>query len=290
MAASDDDAEIRAAALKSSQSILLARRRAEDALHAQSELLRVTLASIGDAVISTDAEGRVTFMNGVAEKLTGWSQAEAAGQPLPAVFHLVNESSRLPVENPATKALQAGVVVGLANHTVLIAKDGSERAIDDSAAPIRSQAGDVIGCVLVFRDATETRMAARILQEREAFSRSVFESSPDCVKVLDPEGCLVDMNANGLCLMEIDDFPAWRGRPWDSLWPDAAGENVRAALATARAEGRASFEASCPTAKGTLKWWSVAVAPVRDAQGDLLHYVSVSRDMTERRAMMEALV
>ena len=103
----------------------------------QRERLRTTLASIGDAVITTDTEGRVTYLNAVAESLTGWTNAEAVGQPLDAVFRIVNEQTRQPVENPATRALREGVVVGLANHTVLIAKDGTERPIDDSAAPIR---------------------------------------------------------------------------------------------------------------------------------------------------------
>src|ERR1700726_2733689 len=99
MAAKDDEEkQLRSVALQNAQSILLARRRAEDALRKQSEWLRVTLASIGDAVISTDAEGRVTFMNGVAETLTGWPQAKAIGQPLADVFHIVNEHSRQPID------------------------------------------------------------------------------------------------------------------------------------------------------------------------------------------------
>ena len=146
MAANDDEEErLRTVALQNAQSILLARRRAEEALRKQSEWLRITLSSIGDAVISTDAEGRVTFMNGVAETLTGWTQAEAAGRPLSEVFRIVNEHTRQPAQNPALHALRAGTVVGLANHTVLIAKNGAERPIDDSAAPIRDGAGPPVG-------------------------------------------------------------------------------------------------------------------------------------------------
>ena len=140
--------------------LLAERQRAAEALRLERERLRITLASIGDAVISTDAEGRVTFLNGVAEALTGWPQAEAAGRPLPDVFRIVNEHTRQPVENPALRALREGVVVGLANHTVLIARDGTERPIDDSAAPIRDESGSPVGAVLVFRDVTE-RQAGR---------------------------------------------------------------------------------------------------------------------------------
>src|SRR5438093_324376 len=114
MAAKDDEEErLRSVALQNAQSILHARRRAEEALRKQSEWLRITLGSIGDAVISTDAEGRVTFMNGVAEALTGWPRGEAVGRPLPEVFRAVNERTRAPVENPALRALREGTVVGL---------------------------------------------------------------------------------------------------------------------------------------------------------------------------------
>ncbi|HEU4769968.1 MAG TPA: DUF4118 domain-containing protein, partial [Pyrinomonadaceae bacterium] len=122
------------------------------------EVFRVTLRSIGDAVITTDTAGCVTYINGIGESLTGWHQDEALGQPLEKVFHIVNEATRLPVENPAMKALHQGIVVGLANHTVLIKKDGSECPIDDSAAPIRDELGHVSGCVLIFRDVTAQRL------------------------------------------------------------------------------------------------------------------------------------
>lgn len=102
----------------------------------QREWLRVTLGSIGDAVITADTEGRVTFLNPVAESLTGWTQAKAAGNPLETVFKIVNAETRRTVENTTTRALGEGIVVGLANHTLLIANDGTERPIDDSAAPI----------------------------------------------------------------------------------------------------------------------------------------------------------
>lgn len=132
----------------------------------QRERLRVTLASIGDAVLATDAVGRVSYLNPVAERLTGWTSAEASGQPLEDVFRIVNEESRLPVENPAAKVLRVGHVVGLANHTLLIARGGKEIAIDDSAAPIRDASGGVTGVVLVFRDISEKREAARQAEER----------------------------------------------------------------------------------------------------------------------------
>ena len=139
--------------------------RARAELAEERERLRVTLSSIGDAVISTDREGNVTYLNPVAENLTGWTNAEAAGKRLETVFNIVNEGTRQKVENPVAKVLQHGTIVGLANHTVLIARDGSERAIDDSASPIHGNSGQIVGVVLIFRDISERRQAEK---EREA--------------------------------------------------------------------------------------------------------------------------
>ena len=118
---------------------LAARQRAADVLHAERERFRTTLTSIGDAVVVTDAHGRITLLNPVAQALTGWG-GEALGQPLDTVFRIVNETTRETVENPVSKVIRLGAIVGLANHTVLIAKDGSELPIDDSGAPIRDTA------------------------------------------------------------------------------------------------------------------------------------------------------
>jgi len=137
------------------------RQRAEQALREQTELVRVTLASIGDAVIATDPAGRVTFANRVAAQLTGWKQPEAVGRTLDEVFRIFNEVTRAPVESPVRRVLREGTVVGLANHTLLAARDGSMRPIDDSGAPIRDASGSILGVVLVFRDVTERRSFER---------------------------------------------------------------------------------------------------------------------------------
>nr|WP_315491186.1 PAS domain S-box protein [uncultured Rhodoferax sp.] len=134
-----------------------AQRNAEAALSEKNELLRVTMQSIGDSVITTDAKGCVTWLNPVAERMTGWKNSEASGRPLGQVFHIVNEQTRLPTENPVDTCLKQGKIVGLANHTLLIARHGEEFGIEDSAAPIRNAAGDVLGVVLVFHDVTEQR-------------------------------------------------------------------------------------------------------------------------------------
>ncbi|MGA7525023.1 MAG: CHASE3 domain-containing protein [Acidobacteriaceae bacterium] len=131
-------------------------QRSEE-LHDSQQWFQTTLESIGDAVIACDMDGLVTFMNSVGEKLTGWTLADARGNPLETVFRIVHEETREPAENPVAKVRRLQRVIGLANHTVLIARDGREFVIDDSAAPIMSGAGRMIGVVLVFRDVTEER-------------------------------------------------------------------------------------------------------------------------------------
>jgi PAS domain S-box-containing protein len=145
---------------------LAARQRAADVLHAERERFRTMLTSIGDAVVVTDAQGRITLLNPVAQALTGWS-AEALGQPLETVFHIVNETTRKTVENPVSQVIRLGAIVGLVNHTVLIAKDGTELAIDDSGAPIRDARGRIVGVVLVFRDITQRRGSERALEDAD---------------------------------------------------------------------------------------------------------------------------
>jgi PAS domain S-box-containing protein len=130
-----------------------------------AELLRVSLASIGDAVISTDADARITFINPVAQKLTGWDEAEALGAPIQQVLRIVHEGTRADLENPLIVALAKGTVVGLANHAVLLAKGGEEIPIDDSGAPIRGERGAIVGAIVVFRDISARRQSERQLKE-----------------------------------------------------------------------------------------------------------------------------
>ena len=187
---SDEEARLRAVALQNAQSILVARRRAEEALRQQSEWLRITLASIGDAVITTDAEGRVTSMNAVAQALTGWSQTDALGHLLTDVFQIVHEETRQPVENPAIRALQTSTIIRLANHTVLLARTGEEHPIDDSAAPIRDESGATIGAVLVFRDVSERKRT----DLARAHLAAIVESSEDAIVSKTLQGIILSWN------------------------------------------------------------------------------------------------
>jgi len=144
--------------------ILQARRTAEEA----RIWLSTTLQSIGDAVIATDVQGQVVFLNPIAEELTGWHQEQAAGKFLDEIFVIVNEETGHPVESPVNRVLREKRVVGLANHTLLVARDGTHRPIDDSGAPIRNDKGEILGVVLVFRDFTERRQTEEALHEHQA--------------------------------------------------------------------------------------------------------------------------
>jgi PAS domain S-box-containing protein len=182
------------------------RYRQEEALRVSREWFSTALRSIGDAVIATDASGGVMFLNAVAEQLTGWSASEAAGRRLSDVFRIVNEATRQAVPSPVELVLQHGLVVGLANHTLLLRRDGTEIAIDDSAAPIRGRDAELVGVVLVFRDVTRERRAA---ERREFLARASVElnSSLDYATTLATvarlavphvaDWCAVDVAENG---------------------------------------------------------------------------------------------
>jgi PAS domain S-box-containing protein len=286
MAAKDDEEErLRSVALQNAQSILLARRRAEETLRKQSEWLRITLASIGDAVISTDAEGRVTFLNGVAESLTGWPQAEAIGRPLPEVFHIVNERTRRPVENPALRALREGAIVGLANHTVLIARDGTERPIDDSASPIRDDSGAPVGAVLVFRDVTERKRA----EEAQARLAAIVESSEDAIVSKTLDGIILSWNAGAERLFGYAAHEAI-GRSITLIIPPERQDEEHEILARiARGERVEHFETVRVAKEGRRIDISLTVSPVRDGAGRIVGASKVARDITDRKRAEEAL-
>jgi two-component system, cell cycle sensor histidine kinase and response regulator CckA len=180
--------------------------RSESSLRAIVERHSITLKAIGDAVIATDARGRVELLNPVAERLTGWSVEEARGRPLEEVFRIVNEKTRAEVENPVARVLREGVVVGLANHTLLIAKDGVERPIADSGAPMRADDGTIIGVVLVFRDQSVEWMSQRLTQVRlDLIAYAAAHTLDELVtKTLDEIGSFLDSPIGFYHFLESD--------------------------------------------------------------------------------------
>ncbi|CAN5147445.1 hypothetical protein BH23VER1_BH23VER1_34110 [soil metagenome] len=185
---------LRSVALKNAQSILVARRRALDESRERSEWLQVTLGSIGDGVISTGADGRVMFMNPVAESLTGWAQADALGHPLADVFHLIDEETRQPVENPGPGNLDGADSPTLPRHLLLVAKDGTERPIHESVSPTHGEDGVGTGYVLVFRDVSPQRQVMRDLEASEARKGAMFEAAIDCIISIDHQGAITEFN------------------------------------------------------------------------------------------------
>ena len=160
--------------------------KAQTALRESEQRWATTLASIGDAVIATDTLGRVTFMNCVAQELTGWSISEALLLPIKEVFNIVNEQTRLDVENPINQVLEKGIIVGLANHTVLIRKDKIEVPIDDSGAPIKDKKGKTTGVVLIFRDITERKKA----EEAVTRQAELIDLTPGAIIVTSLDGTI----------------------------------------------------------------------------------------------------
>jgi PAS domain S-box-containing protein len=264
---------------------LLARQQAAAAVREQREWLRVTLASIGDAVIVTDTEGRVVLLNAVARDLTGWPQGEAEGLPLEKVFRVVNEYSRQDADSPVRRALREGTVVGLANHTVLIAKDGTERPIDDSAAPIRDERGSTLGVVLIFRDVTERRRA----EETRRRLAALVESSDDAIVGKTLDGVITSWNAGAERLYGYRAEEVL-GKPFSVLVPpDRAGEVDDTITRLRRGDGIDHFETVRRRKDGGLVEVSVSYSPVLGADGRLAGISVIARDVTERKKAEDAL-
>jgi len=249
------------------------RKRAEEDLRRQREWLRVTLSSIGDAVIASDTEGRITFLNPVAVMLTGWQIEETLGQPIQSVFRIINEKTHTSAEDLVARVLNEKRVVGLANDTALVTKDGREVPIEDSAAPILDAAGNVIGVVLVFHDVTEKRRAQAKL--REALERAVWlarfpDENPNPVLRVSADGTML------YCNPASAEIPGWGcevGKPLQGPLLPLFGQSMP--------EGK---EATQDIELGG-RFYSVSITPFPE-EG----YANVyGRDITERRQAEEAL-
>ena len=259
------------------------RRRAEEEAREHGERLRVTLHSIGDAVITTDLQGRVRMMNPVAERLTGWTQNEAMGLPLDAVFNIVNEASRRVVENPAERALREGVVVGLANHTVLIARDGTERPIDDSAAPIRHGRGPVVGSVLVFRDVSQRRQTEDELRRTEQRFTRFMHHLPGLAWIKDVEGRYIYVNDAAERAFQMPRADLY-GKTDDEIFPRevAARFSNNDRQAVASGSGVQVVE-TLEHEDGTLHYSLVTKFPIQGSNGVVAFVGGMAIDITEQR-------
>jgi two-component system, cell cycle sensor histidine kinase and response regulator CckA len=252
---------------------------AEREQRAANELFRTTLYSIGDAVITSDRAGAVLHLNAVAEKLCGWIEADARGRPVSDVMRLLNEDTREIPQNPVARVLREGVVVGLANHTLLVARDGTERPIVDSAAPIKGPNGEVIGSVIVFRDQSAERAANRELGRLSARHQAILAALPDIVMEVDDRKVYTWANPAGLAFFGDD-----------VLGHEAAhyfvGEQDTYARVRPLFEGDGStfyvesWQRRRDGEKRLLAWWCRSL---KDPQGKVMGALSTGRDITEQR-------
>jgi PAS domain S-box-containing protein len=264
-------------------------RRAATELGRSEKNLAVTLNSIGDAVLATDAQGRVTRLNPVAEKMTGWPQAEALGRPVGEVFKILNEQTREPAEVPVERVLATGEIHGLANHTVLITRDGAEHPISDSAAPIRDPDGGLSGVVLVFHDVTLERQAQRQLAARHAEIQDLYNAAPCGYHSLNAEGIVSAINDTEL---------AWLGYRREEI----LGKKKFTELLTASSRSVFAFNFPNFKKRGWIKDLEfelvrkdgscfivlLSATAILDAQGHYVSSRSTLVDITERkRAEME---
>ena len=269
-----------------------AARIAHARAHQGQEVFRVTLRSIGDAVITTNNEARITYINGVAESLTGWSHEDALGQPLDRVFRIVNEVTRQPVENPALRALRQGVVVGLANHTILIKKDGSECPIDDSAAPIRNELGHVSGCVLIFRDVTAQRLIEREKANQLLTAQllaSIVESSNDPIISKSLDGIIQSWNAAAEQLFGYTADEAVGRHISLIIPPERLAEEEQIIGRLRQGKRIEHYETERVRSNGERITVSLTISPIKDDSGNVIGASKIARDVSQRKRLEDDL-
>jgi PAS domain S-box-containing protein len=258
------------------------RKLAELVLRRNEESLSTTLQSIGDAVIATDAVGRVTRMNPTAERLTGWSAAEGLGRPLAEVFHIIDGQTREPVIDPVQQVLVCGEIIGLANGTALIARDGSERQIADSAAPIHDASGAITGVVLVFSDVTEAYQVQRALRDSEAQFRQITDALPGTVGRFDLQRRFVFANPA---------HEKWVGVAPKSLIGRSLGEvygvehiaSLESYIQRAEGGEQVTFDVTLMNPSRGMVHRLVTLSPDLDANGGVRGHFAVVIDITDLR-------
>jgi len=263
----------------------------EALLRANVERHSIILKAIGDAVIATDASGRVELLNQVAEELTGWSEAEARGRQLDEVFQIISEETRSTVESPVIKVLKEGVVVGLANHTLLIGRDGSECPIADSGAPIFDNQGNITGVVLVFRDQSEERRIENEMRESEERFRGFVENAHDVVYSLSPDGVITYISPNWTDFLgEGTQSPL--GQSFDHLiHPDDLFLCRTFFEKTLTAgEKQTSPEYRVKHSDDSWRWQVSSGSPVKDGDGQVTGFVGIARDVTEQVNLRDQLL
>ncbi len=273
------------------------RGQVREQLRQQREWLRVTLASIGDAVIAADTEGRINFLNPAAESLTGWKAEDALGRPILEVFRAVNEYTHQPADDLIARVLAEKCVVRLANHTVLITMDGREVPIEDSAAPILDASGQVVGLIIVFHDVTERRQAQAALAAAHAQAvneknrlQAVMESLPVGVALIDAHGGNTGANpefervwgAPRPAVQSVADYAAYEAT-WAATGQPVRPEEWASARAVREGEAVVGQEMEIRRFDGSRAFVLNSAAPVRDESGRVAGSAVAIMDITERK-------
>jgi PAS domain S-box-containing protein len=266
------------------------RKKVQEALRESEQRWSTTLSSIGDAVISTDVFGKITFMNHEAETLTGWSLSDASQKPVKSVFKIINEQSRLEVESPIDRVLKEGIVVGLANHTILVRKNDSEIPIDDSGAPIKDKDGKITGVVLIFRDITERKKAEDTLRESEIKFKAVANLTHDWEYWIAPDGSILFMSPS--C------------KRFSGYTAEEFTENPKLLIQIVHPQDRKQFDSHCKLVSsdksfevdfriisrdGLTHWVSHVCRPVFDDEGKWIGRRVSNREITKRKKAEEEI-
>ncbi|HHA19324.1 MAG TPA: PAS domain S-box protein, partial [Methylophaga sp.] len=257
----------------------------EKLLRQNGKWLSTTLKSIGDAVIAADMKGHVTFLNPVAENLTGWKHEDAIGKPVNKIFNIINEETGKLAENPVEKVLREGIIVGLANHTALIAKDGTKYSIDDSGAPIIDDKGNIVGVVLVFHDITERKKA----EERLQLLSSIAKQTSEGMALMDLDGNLQFVNS---AFAEMHGYSPEEllGKNLSIFHTPEQMPSVETANRQIKETGKFKGEIWHVRRDGTVFPSIMNNSLFHDKQGKAVGMIGVVRDITIRKRAEQALL
>jgi PAS domain S-box-containing protein len=268
--------------------IALYKHQMERKLKESEQWLSTTLKSIGDAVIATDVKGRITFMNTVAEALTGWDHIEARDKLLEEVFNAVNEETKEHIDNPVTRVINEDIIIGLANHTILINRDGKKVPIDDSASPIKDEDDNLLGVVLVFRDVTQRRKSDRALRESEEMFRAVFETAQDSIFIKDNSLRYIRVNptVEKLFGLQSDEI---LGKTDIDLFGEETGSQIMEEDQKVLSGELIEEEPTKPI-RGNPRIFHTIKVPLRDSEGNIFGLCGFARDITDRKKMEAELI
>lgn len=299
-----EEERLRATALKNAESMRIARQRAErellvakealerktEELQQQREWFEVTLSSIGDAVITTDIQGKVTYLNPVAESMTGWTSAQARGEPLERVFHIINEYTQQTIENPIGKVLQTGRFVGLANHTALIDKSGRVIPIEDSAAPIRDAHGHIAGAVMVFHDVSDRRRAEEARRASEERLRATVDQAAVGIVVADLNSQFLEANQRFCDLLGYSLDEVLRLTFAQITYPEDLSETQAQTQALLAGQiQHCAFERRYLRKDGSAIWGRTTLTLLREVSGEPQRFIGIIEDITDRKETEQAL-